>query len=125
VTNLTGTASININGTVGATTPTTGAFTTISASGVITSTVATGTAPFTVSSTTAVANLSIGGNAATATTATNTTNIAVADASTNANYFVTFVGATGSNQPLNTASTKLKFNPSTGALTANQLIIAP
>lgn len=32
VTNLTGTASININGTVGATTPTTGAFTTINAS---------------------------------------------------------------------------------------------
>jgi hypothetical protein len=36
VTNLTGTASININGTVGATTPTTGAFTTVSASGVVT-----------------------------------------------------------------------------------------
>lgn len=32
VTNLTGTASININGTVGATTPTSGAFTTLSAS---------------------------------------------------------------------------------------------
>ena len=32
VTNLTGTASININGTVGATTPNTGAFTTVSAS---------------------------------------------------------------------------------------------
>jgi hypothetical protein len=32
VTNLTGTASININGTVGATTPTTGAFTTMQAS---------------------------------------------------------------------------------------------
>jgi hypothetical protein len=32
VTNLTGTASININGTVGATTPTTGAFTSISSS---------------------------------------------------------------------------------------------
>jgi hypothetical protein len=32
VTNLTGTASININGTVGATTPTTGAFTTITSS---------------------------------------------------------------------------------------------
>ena len=31
VTNLTGTASININGTVGATTPTTGAFTTVAA----------------------------------------------------------------------------------------------
>lgn len=33
VTNLTGTASININGTVGATTPTTGAFTTVTTSG--------------------------------------------------------------------------------------------
>lgn len=33
VTNLTGTASININGTVGATTPAAGAFTTVSASG--------------------------------------------------------------------------------------------
>ena len=52
----------------------TGAFTTLSASGVITSTVATGTAPFTVSSTTAVTNLSIGGNAATATTASSLTN---------------------------------------------------
>jgi hypothetical protein len=36
VTNLTGTASININGTVGATTPTTGAFTTVSTTGDIT-----------------------------------------------------------------------------------------
>jgi len=36
VTNLTGTASININGTVGATTPTTGAFTTLSASSSVT-----------------------------------------------------------------------------------------
>jgi hypothetical protein len=35
VTNLTGTASININGTVGATTPTTGAFTTLSASSTV------------------------------------------------------------------------------------------
>ena len=36
VTNLTGTASININGTVGATTPATGAFTTLSATGNVT-----------------------------------------------------------------------------------------
>jgi hypothetical protein len=36
VTNLTGTASININGTVGATTPGTGAFTTLSASSTLT-----------------------------------------------------------------------------------------
>jgi hypothetical protein len=35
VTNLTGTASINVNGTVGATTPTTGAFTTLSASSTV------------------------------------------------------------------------------------------
>jgi len=43
VTNLTGTASININGTVGATTATTGAFTTLSATGAITSTTQTAT----------------------------------------------------------------------------------
>jgi len=46
-----------LNGTVGATTASTGAFTTISATGVITSTQTTGTAPFTVASTTNVANL--------------------------------------------------------------------
>lgn len=46
-----------LNGTVGATTASTGAFTTISATGAFTSTLATGTAPFTVASTTNVANL--------------------------------------------------------------------
>jgi len=45
VTNLTGTASININGTVGATTPTTGAFTTVSATGVTTVQAGTAAAP--------------------------------------------------------------------------------
>ena len=76
--------------------------------------------------------LSIGGNAATATsatsatTATNATNVAVADASTNANYYPTFVAATGSNQPLKTASSTLKYNPSTGALSTGSIIyIAP
>jgi hypothetical protein len=53
VTNLTGTASININGTVGATTPTTGAFTTISATGGYT---ATSAAPFYLSATTVSSN---------------------------------------------------------------------
>ena len=79
-TGLTGTAaSLSIGGNAATATTATNqsggtvAATTISASGVITSTVATGTAPFTVSSTTAVANLSIGGNAATATTATTAT----------------------------------------------------
>jgi hypothetical protein len=109
VTNLTGTASININGTVGATTPTTGAFTTVSASGVITSTVATGTAPFTVASTTQVANL----NAATAGAATNT---AITANSTNATNYLTFVSATAGNlgQLVNSSIT---CNPSTGAIT--------
>ncbi len=45
VTNLTGTASININGTVGATTPTTGAFTTLSATGVATFSAGSAAAP--------------------------------------------------------------------------------
>jgi hypothetical protein len=106
VTNLTGTASININGTVGATTATTGAFTTISASGVITSTVATGTAPFTVASTTTVTNLG----------ATNTVNTAVTANSTNATNYLTFVSATSGNlgQLVNSSIT---CNPSTGAIT--------
>jgi hypothetical protein len=95
VTNLTGTASININGTVGATTANTGAFTTISASGVITSTVVTGTAPFTVASTTQVANL----NAASAGTATNANNIAITATTTGATNYLTFVTATSGNLP--------------------------
>jgi hypothetical protein len=45
VTNLTGTASININGTVGATTATTGSFTTLSATGVTTVQAGTAAAP--------------------------------------------------------------------------------
>lgn len=115
VTNLTGTASININGTVGATTASTGAFTTVSATGVITSTLATGTAPFTVASTTQVANL----NAATAGTATNATNIAITDDTTTAtSVYPTWVTTTTGNLPAKTASTKLSFVPSTGVLSA-------
>jgi hypothetical protein len=64
-------ATFAATGPLGGTTPNTAAHTTISASGQITSTVATGSAPFVVASTTPVANLSIGGNAATATTAVN------------------------------------------------------
>ncbi len=46
-------------GPIGSTTPSTGAFTTLSATGQITSTLATGTAPFSVASTTVVANLNV------------------------------------------------------------------
>jgi len=56
------------NGTIGATTPNTASFTTVSASGQITSTLATGNAPFVVTSTTQVANLNVA-TAGTATTA--------------------------------------------------------
>jgi len=112
VTNLTGTASININGTVGATTASTGAFTTVSATGVITSTLATGTAPFTVASTTQVANL----NAATAGTATNATNVALTAGTGATNYLHFSASATG-NQPT-TTNTLLTYNYTNNALTA-------
>ena len=106
VTNLTGTASININGTVGATTPTTGAFTTISASGVITSTVATGTAPFTVASTTAVANL----------TSTNAVNTGVTAATSGATNYLTFVTATSGNLP-QLVNSSITANAANGTIT--------
>ena len=112
VTNLTGTASININGTVGATTASTGAFTTVSATGVITSTLATGTAPFTVASTTQVANL----NAATAGTATNANNVNLA-AGTGATNYIPFSATATGNQPL-TTNTLLTYNSTNNALTA-------
>ena len=106
----------SVNGTtIGATTASTGAFTTISATGVITSTVATGTAPFTIASTTQVANL----NAATAGTATNATNTVITDnTSSSATWYPTIVSATTGNLPQTTSSTKLSFVPSTGTLTA-------
>ena len=80
-----------------------------------------------VTSTTFVGALT--GNASTATsatTATNATNTAVTDdTTTNATFYPTFVSNTTGNLPQTVSSTKLKYNPSTGALTANQLIIAP
>jgi hypothetical protein len=80
-----------------------------------------------VTSTTFVGALT--GNASTATsatTATNATNVAVTDnTTTNSTYYPTFVSTTTGNLPITVSSTKLKFNPSTGAFTANQLIIAP
>jgi len=52
-----GSASWSTPGTIGSTTPNTGAFTTLSATGQITSTLSTGTAPFVISSTTKSTNL--------------------------------------------------------------------
>ena len=80
-----------------------------------------------VTSTTFVGALT--GNASTATTATtatNATNTAITDDTTTAAVvYPTWVTSTSGNLPLKTSSTKLQFNPSTGALTASQLVIAP
>jgi hypothetical protein len=66
------------------------------------------------------------GTATTATTATNATNVGITDdTTTNATVYPIWVTSTTGNLPEKTSSTKLKFNPSTGALTASQLIIAP
>jgi hypothetical protein len=65
-------------------------------------------------------------SATTATTATNATNTAITDdTSTNATVYPTWVSNSSGNQAQKTSSTKMSFNPSTGALTVSQLIIAP
>ena len=72
---------------------------------------------------------SIDGNAGTATsatTATNATNVAITDdTTTNATVYPTFVSTSSGNQAVKTSSSKLKYNPSTGALTASTIYIAP
>jgi len=80
-----------------------------------------------VTSTTFVGALT--GNASTATTATtatNATNIAITDnTSTNATYYPVFVSNSSGNNAATTSSTKLKYNPSTGALYVSTIYIAP
>jgi hypothetical protein len=62
--------------------------------------------------------VSIDGNAATATDATNSANIGITDdTSTNADYYPVWVTNSTGNLPAKVSSTKLKFNPSTGVLT--------
>ena len=63
---------------------------------------------------------SLVGNASTATTATNATNSAITDnTSSSGTFYPTLVTTTSGNQPLNTSSTKLSFQPSTSTLTAS------
>jgi len=58
------------------------------------------------------------GSATTAGTATNANNIAITDdTSTNADYFPVWVTNTTGNLPARVSSSKLKFNPSSGAMT--------
>lgn len=59
------------------------------------------------------------GSATTAGTATNATNVAITDdTSTAADMYLSWVTTSTGNLPLKVSSTKLKFNPSTGVLTA-------
>ena len=118
VTNLTGTASININGTVGATTPTTGAFTTLSVSSTVSANGSVGTSGQVLTS------AGVGSPAVWATPTAYAT--VTDDTTTNATRYPLFASVTTGNLTTEyVSSTKLKFNPSTGALTASQLIIAP
>jgi hypothetical protein len=65
-------------------------------------------------------------NSTPVTNATNAVNVGITDdTTTNATVYPTWVTNTTGNLPEKTSSTKLKFNPSTGALTVSQLIIAP
>ena len=62
--------------------------------------------------------VSIDGNAATATTATDAVNIGITDdTSTNADYYPVWVTNSTGNLPAKVSSTKLKFNPSSGSMT--------
>jgi hypothetical protein len=112
------TAGTMNNMAIGGSTPLAGAFTTLSA----TSTVSV--------------NGSVGSNGQVLTSAgagspaiwaTPAAGITIADdTTTNATRYLLFTSATsGSVSTQNVSSTKLKYNPSTGAFTANQLIIAP
>ena len=117
VTNLTGTASININGTVGGSTPAAGAFTTLSANSTVSVNGSVGTNGQVLTS---------AGAGSPAVWSSPAGGITIADdTTTNATRYLVFTSATsGSVTTQNVSSTKLKYNPSTGAFTANQLIIA-
>jgi hypothetical protein len=134
VTNLTGTASININGTVGATTASTGAFTTLTASA---DSSFTSTGALTISKGTVAERpgsptagmlrfnddsdefegyngtvwASVGGAAL------------VNDTTTATNLFPLFASATtGTAATLNTSNAKLLYKPSTGELQSSALV---
>jgi hypothetical protein len=110
VTNLTGTASININGTVGATTPTTGKFTTIDFSSTLAVSGATGSSGQVLTSN--------GSSAPTWTTPTAYATV-TDDTTTNAVRYPLFANQTTGNLTTEyVSSTKLNYNPSTGLFTA-------
>jgi hypothetical protein len=112
------TAGTMNNMAIGGTTPLAGAFTTLSAT-------STFSANGSVGSNGQV--LTSAGAGSPAVWANPVSGITIADdTSTNATRYLVFTSATtGTVTTQNVSSTKLQYNPSTGALTANQLIIAP
>jgi hypothetical protein len=121
VTTSTGTGSVVLSNSPTLVTPVIGAATgtSLSVSGQLTSTIATGTAPLVVTSTTPVANLSIGGNAATATTATSATSATTA---------TNLAGGLGGSIPYQTAAgtTAMLANGTVGqVLKSNGTTLAP
>ena len=112
------TAGTMNNMAIGGSTPAAGAFTTLSAT-------STFSANGSVGSNGQV--LTSAGAGSPAVWATPAAGITIADdTSTNATRYLVFTSATtGTVSTQNVSSTKLQFNPSTGAFTANQLIIAP
>lgn len=99
-----------INGTVGAGTPAAGSFTTLGSSGAYTNTVADGSTPMNIASTTRVSNLNV------ARSGFSDTTTIVDDTSTNSTFYPILSAATSGNNALKVSSTKWTFNPSTGAM---------
>ena len=105
------------NMSIGATTAAAGYFTTLSFTGALTVNSSTGTSGQVLTS--------AGSGTPTWTTPTAYATV-TDDTTTNAVRYPLFAAATAGNLTTEyTSSTKLKYNPSTGALTASQLIIAP
>jgi hypothetical protein len=121
VTNLTGTASININGTVGATTATTGAFTTVAASGAL-SVTAAATSTFRNDQNTDtgiyIRNDSAGAAAASRFDLYTTTAAALTMLSCGAGYTGTFAG-------VNLAKLRLIFDNAAGADSNGLMLASP
>ena len=112
------TAGTMNNMAIGGSTPLAGAFTTLSANSTVSVNGSVGSNGQVLTS---------AGAGSPAVWATPSGGITIADdTTTNATRYLVFTSATsGSVTTQNVSSTKLKYNPSTGAFTANQLIIAP
>jgi hypothetical protein len=112
------TASTMNNVAIGGTTPLAGTFTDLRFNGTLSAAGSTGTAGFVMTS-----------NGASAPTwqALPATGLGITDdTTTDATRYITFTSATSGNiTTQNVSSTKLKYNPSTGALTASTIFIAP